>query len=40
MLYTTVKSQEDIENALEITVLASIPYIQDESRTIVKGGLN
>lgn len=40
MLDTTVKSQEDIENALEITVLASIPYIQDESRTIVKGGLN
>ena len=40
MLDTTIKTQEDVENALEITVLASIPYINDESKISMKGGIN
>jgi len=40
MLDTTVKSQEDIENVLELTVLASVPFINDDPKTIMKGGIN
>lgn len=40
MLDTTVKSQEDVENVLELTVLASIPFINDDPKNILKGGIN
>jgi len=40
MLDTTIKSQEDVENALELTVLASIPFINEDTKTIMKGGIN
>ena len=38
LLDTTVKSAEDIEKELEVSVLASIPTIKDE-KTISKGGI-
>lgn len=39
LLDTTVKSAEDIEKELGITVLASIPEIKDEKNPIYKGGI-
>ena len=38
LLDTTVKSAEDIEKELEISVLVSIPALRDESK-ISKGGV-
>ena len=38
LLDTTVKSAEDIEKELEVSVLASIPTIKDE-KTMSKGGI-
>ena len=40
MLDTTIKSQEDVENTLELTVLASIPFINEDQKNIMKGGIN
>ncbi len=39
LLDTTVKSAEDIEKELGITVLASIPEIKDEKNPMYKGGI-
>ena len=39
LLDTTVKSAEDIEKELEISVLASIPEIKDEKMLPSKGGI-
>lgn len=39
LLDTTVKSSEDIEKELEISVLASIPEIKDEKMLSSKGGI-
>ena len=38
LLDTTVKSADDIEKELEVSVLASIPTIKDE-KTMSKGGI-
>ncbi len=40
MLDTTIKSQEDVESALQLTVLAQVPLVdENNSRANMKGGI-